>query len=310
MKKLFSVVSSVLAIGLSLSGCGTTGMSDSNTSADKSTSIISERNNTLPSNDFDVPADAGTGGNNQNINSSTIVKEENLRKVIVTASLEIETKEFERAVDFITKYASLDGAYIQESEVSGGDNLSGEYRENRIGHFVLRIPTTKIDTFMDKVDEIGLVVSENKSGQDITSNYYDTEARLKSQLIQEERILNLLKKSEKLTDILELEKYLADLRYKIENLTGTLKMYDNLVELSTITVNIREVQVIKEIKEKPIRYIDKIAETFKGSVGNLFKALKVVGLVIVALIPFITLLGLPTVIIIAVSRFIKKVKKS
>jgi hypothetical protein len=231
------------------------------------------------------------------------------RKVIKTVRKEVETKEFDKAVNLITERTLKDKGYIQSSNTSGGRLLNGDYVGNRYGEFVVRIPVDKLNTFLKDVENIGVVISSSENGEDITSQYFDTEARVKTLKIEEERLLAILQKSEKLTDVIELEKRLSEVRTEIENLTGTLKRYDNLVALATVTINLREVQEVTELKTKPVGFGEKIVTSFKDSVASLYEILKGLVLVIVSVIPFAALaavIAMPIVVI--AKKHEKKIK--
>lgn len=228
---------------------------------------------------------------------------EGVRKIIQSANLIMETKEFDKTVNFITDSVTKENGYIQTSEITGGKSPEGDYKGNRTAHFVVRIPKDKLKAFLASSEPYGTILNSKISGDDITSNYFDTEARLKTLEIQEERLLTLLKKSEKIEDIIELEKRLSEIRYQIENLTGTLKKWDNLIELATVDISIREVQELKALKDKPQGYGDKIVNTFKDSVSLLYSMLKNLLLALIAIIPY-ALLG--ALIYLLLRKFIKK----
>ncbi|WP_163192800.1 DUF4349 domain-containing protein [Clostridium thermarum] len=232
------------------------------------------------------------------------------RKVIRTVRKEIETKEFDKAVNFINERTIRDKGYIQSSNTSGGRLLNGNYVGDRYGEFVIRIPVDKLNTFLKDVETIGVVISSSENGEDITAQYFDTEARVKTLKIEEERLLTILEKSEKLTDIIELEKRLSEVRTDIENLTGTLKKYDNLVALATVTITLREVQEVTELKTKPVSFGEKIVTSFKDSVNSLYEILKGLVLVIVSVIPFAALAAVVAVpIVILAKKHEKKAKE-
>ena len=95
---------------------------------------------------------------------------------------------------------------------------------------------------MSGAGELGNVLSLNRRQEEITEAYYDTEARLTALKTQEERLLAIMEKAETLDDIIRLEDALSDVRYQIESLSGTMRRYDNLVEMATVEVSLREVE--------------------------------------------------------------------
>ena len=78
--------------------------------------------------------------------------------------------------------------------------------------------------------------------ENVTSQYYDTQARLTAYQTQEARLLEMMEKAETVEDIITIEEKLTDLRYRIESLQSTLKNWDRQVSYSTISLDVEEVQ--------------------------------------------------------------------
>lgn len=208
------------------------------------------------------------------------------RKVIKSGQIDLETKEFDKTVNTIISKTNFIGGYVESSDVSGrGINEEGELL-NRRARFSLRIPEKKFEGFMTDINTLGSVTNSITGGDDITSQYFDTEAHLKSLSIQEERLLEILKKAEKVEDIIELEKELARIRYEIESLTGTLKKWDNLVSYSTLEVSVYEVHEVTEVREKSRTLSNRMGDGFKDSVGVVIDMIKGLLVFIASLIPF------------------------
>jgi uncharacterized protein DUF4349 len=214
-------------------------------------------------------------------------------KVIVYKTIDLETLKFDEVKNKILERVEIYGGYIQNSQITGRGVNEKEYYSHRRANLVLRIPKDKLKNFENDVNQLDCsITNTNLSTEDVTMQYFDNEAHLKSLKIQEERLLELLKKSGELKDILEVERELQDVRYQIERLTGTLRKLDNLVDYSTITINIYEVQEIREVPEKPVTLGEKIANAFKVSIKYLEKFFKGILIVIAAVLPFVIVFGL------------------
>jgi hypothetical protein len=142
------------------------------------------------------------------------------------------------------------------------------------------------EAFKSSVNTLGHVVSSGENGEDITTQYFDTQAHLKALQIQEERLLELLKKTGELKDILELEKELANVRYQIENYTSSLQKMDNLVDYTTCNITITEVKALTKIKAEPTSFWEKLGDVFIGSLNALLSLCKFALLAATAILPF------------------------
>ncbi len=184
-------------------------------------------------------------------------------KVIQTADINLETLEFEKAIEAIEKKVmELDG-YIQNSNVSGTP-INYEY-ESRNAHFVLRIPKENYDIILNDLSKVATVVNKSERAENVTLRYYDSKARIDNLKIEETTLKELLKKADNMQDIIIIQERLSELRYEIESLQTDLKNLDHLVDYSTIYVYLTEVEKIKEMEKAPKTLGEKIKREFNRS---------------------------------------------
>lgn len=159
------------------------------------------------------------------------------RKLIRNAELGVETKSFD---DFHTavlqKTAVLQG-YVESSE-------TGAFGTLRYEHLVLRIPADSLDVFLTNVAELGTVTSQETSVQDVTDRYIDVKSRLAALETEQETLLALMKKADKLTDILEIQDRLTEVRGTLESYKAQLQSLDSQIDYSTVTMTVNEVERI------------------------------------------------------------------
>ncbi len=227
------------------------------------------------------------------------------QKIIFSGQVNLQTLNFEKTKTDLYQYITSIGGFTQNSSVQGGGI---GYSGLKSAEYVFRIPKAKYNQSLIDLRKFGTVVLEQSSGEDVTEQYFDTEARLKSLKIQQERLQELLKKAVKMEDILKIEKELQVTLYEIENYTGTLRKWDSLVEYSTLSVNISEVEQIKPItpKEKD-GFFQRIAFSFKNSLVGMGEFLQDLVVALAAALPVIIPLGLIGYLIYRVMR--KKIRK-
>jgi len=212
------------------------------------------------------------------------------RKIVKSSMISMESVSFDKAVNALTDKIKLAGGYIENSTISGIGSNEKDYAAMRNARFTLRIPKQNFDLFLTDVGTMGNIINKSNLGEDITSKYFDTEAHLKTLKIKEDRLLELLKKSGDLKDIILLETELSNVRYEIETLTGSLKKWDNMLDYSTLTVDIMEVKEVRNLKEKPVTLLEKIKDGFLSSGNLLIKMVKGLIVILAALIPFLPLI--------------------
>jgi hypothetical protein len=188
------------------------------------------------------------------------------RKIIKTADLSFETKEFDKCIIELEKLALEFEGVVQNSEISSaGKMIKQDINEFKNATYTLRIPSKKLDLFLNKVGNIATLTNKKVSGNDITGEYIDTESRLKSLKIEQERLLAIKQNASSLSEILELEKRLTEVRTNIEQLTGSLQKMDALVELATVNVSVWEVTKIQSTTPKD--FLGKMGAVFTASIG-------------------------------------------
>lgn len=163
------------------------------------------------------------------------------RKIIYTSWYEISTQEYDASLKKLNELCDALGAYFESAE-SYGD---GTYA-NRSASYTIRIPSEKYQEFIRSTGTLGTVTASGENNRDVTEQYFDTQARLESAQLREERLLDILAKADSLDDVLLLERELSDVRYEIESYTGELKKFDSLVNYSTATLHLSEVKKVVE----------------------------------------------------------------
>lgn len=164
------------------------------------------------------------------------------RKVIKTANLNLQTLEFDAFAAALDQKIAEAGAYLQYADVSGTDYYGGRKSAN----YTIRVPEANLDLFLAGVEGIATVTNKTLGEEDVTLNYVDTEARIKTLEIEQERLLALLEKAEDLDSIIMLEQRLSEVRYSIESYQSKLRTYDDKITYSTVRIYVYEVTRVQE----------------------------------------------------------------
>ena len=120
-------------------------------------------------------------------------------KIIYTASVSIETTEFDKAVAALESQVQKIGGFVESSNVTGDTQYNSDGTTsivNRWAYYTVRIPCEQFEAFLHETEGFGNVISTSRDAQNVTSAYTDYEARLSSLNTQEERLLDMLSKSE------------------------------------------------------------------------------------------------------------------
>jgi hypothetical protein len=159
------------------------------------------------------------------------------RRIIRTAELSVETDAPEAAVSKLTALADARGGFVVSSETSRYKDSDGA--ETVTTTIVFRVPVAAFDDALATVRGLGSRVSSEKvTGQDVTEEYVDLEARIRAQRAVEEQYMSILKEAKTIPDILAVQQKLGEVRTEIERAEGRRRFLESQTSLSTITVHV------------------------------------------------------------------------
>ena len=207
------------------------------------------------------------------------------RKVIYDAEIALIVKEFSAIEIEIPKLVKQFGGYLADASVN---RTQGEQRS---GRWQARIPVNQFDSFLDSVSILGIPENRRQTAQDVTEEFVDLEARIANKKRLEERIVELLKdSSDKIKDVIEVERELARVRGEIEQMEGRLRYLTNRTELTTVTISAREVR--EYVPPEALKFVGRVAQAW----GNSLLSLKVLGenvaVTLVYTFPWLLVLGI------------------
>ena len=187
---------------------------------------------TAPSYAAGVPApapgkDTAGSGSNQSYSGAYDITQ---RDVIYNASINITVNTVTDAVNQVQSIAKTAGGTV-ESMYSGGG------QDQQQANITIRVPQAQFFAVMEQLQGLGTVQNQNVSSQDVTQQFIDLQARLKTSQAEEQSLLSLLGKAETISDIITIQTQLTQVRAEIESLQGQVNYMQNQVDMSTITVS-------------------------------------------------------------------------
>lgn len=154
------------------------------------------------------------------------------RKLIKTGKIEFETGDIAETRKVIFTSLEQHEGYVSSDE----ENAYGGRRRNTI---VVRVPADHFDLLLQEVTA-GVTKFDRKviETKDVTEEFLDIEARLKTKKELEKRYLELLNRANSVSEILEVEKEVGILRSEIESTEGRLRYLQSRVSFSTLSISI------------------------------------------------------------------------
>ena len=187
-------------------------------------------------------ADKDEGAAQQNAPSAGDIA---VDKIIYSAGVTVETTDFDDTLKKLDALVAQYGGFVESSSISGNNyyHSSHGYASSRSADYRIRIPSRDFAAVMNSLSTLGNVPYSNTYTENITSQYYDVQARLNAARTQEQTLLEMMAKADKVSDMLEIQDQLSDVRYRIESLESKLTNWDRQVSYSTISLSVQEVQI-------------------------------------------------------------------
>lgn len=168
-----------------------------------------------------------------------------MRKVIQNAEMTIETDKPEEGQQKIGVIAEKHGGFVVISESKHNEAASQNVASTEV-NVVVRVPAQKFQATIDEIRAVGgRILHEKSSGQDVTEEYIDLEARIRTKKALEAQFLDIMKQAHRISDAMEVQTQLAEVRTEIERLEGRRRFLENQSALSTINITLHTpIQVV------------------------------------------------------------------
>ncbi|MEX0832812.1 MAG: DUF4349 domain-containing protein [Actinomycetota bacterium] len=156
------------------------------------------------------------------------------QKIIKTAdlSLVVENNTFHEAFDKASLVAQKYNGFVVSSSSEGIKADSGS--------LLIRIPSDSFDLALGDLRDLGDVERQTIGGQDVTDQFVDLRARLKTWEAQEAVLIRLMGRARNVSQTMQIQRELQDVRFRIEEIKGQLRLLNDQASLATIAVSVRE----------------------------------------------------------------------
>lgn len=278
MKRGLAMLAALLLLLGLMSGCGgsdTSAATASDMAATEETADNGSYGGNMTAQMPESPAEDGSG-------------EDRLRnaKMIYTADLSVETTAFDDAAASLRQMVEDLGGYFESASVY---NHGGNYRS---ASYTIRVPAENFRNLLEQVGELCHVVRQEEGSDNISEQYYDVESRLVTQQTKLERLQTLLSQAETMEDIITIESAISETELAIEQLTGTLRQYDSLVDYSTVTISLEEVYKLSNAEEPPTTFASRLGRAFAAGWNGFVDFLEAIVMILAyAWVPVLVLLA-------------------
>jgi Domain of unknown function (DUF4349) len=162
-------------------------------------------------------------------------------RIVQTASLALSVPrdEFEATIQRARTIATGSGGFVVSSSASQGE----EQRLVR-GSLVMRVPERSYAHVLEQLSDLGTVEAREEAGQDVSQELVDVQARIRHLEAVEARLLGFLEEADTVAAALTVQTELSRVQLELERARGRLAYLDDQVALATISLEVREHQVV------------------------------------------------------------------
>lgn len=256
-------------------------------------------------NESSVVADKRSGGENQPNNAPaaqlllnqaeqtqtvpTVVE----RKIIRNAELTLEANAPEEAQRKIAQISESKGGFVVESTQSSSD---AKAMPRDTVTMTVRVPAAKFDEALSEIRQAAnRVIVENIKGQDVTEEFIDIEARLKTQKALEAQFLEIMKQANSVENALKVQTEIARVRGEIEKIEGRKRFLESQASLSTIKATLRTPAAFSANSSG---FFYQLRQAFGRGFDAALSFILIFVTALIALLPFLLLIVLPIYLVI------------
>lgn len=191
--------------------------------------------------------------------------------VILTAGLDLRVDSVDDTLPKVRSTASAHGAEITELYVQGGEDpqilgeVDSSYVSPASASVTLRVPSGELNALTEDLSELGDVQSQSASAQDVTEQHIDLEARLKNLKAEEARLRSFFERTDKVTELLQVESELSRVRGEIEAMQAQIDYLERQVARATLVLTISEPGPVVRPDSGSWGFVDAITRGIQGA---------------------------------------------
>lgn len=304
MKKMKKTLSLLLCLLLTLSLCACGSVDSAGKYARESSAYTEDAYFDAPeaeSADWDESEPGGLAAKGSENGAS--VPGINPEKIIYSASATLETMSFDETLTNLNALIAQYGGFIESSSVSGNEYRSSS-RSGRSASFRIRIPSERFQALMGSLSTLGNVPYTSTSSENVSARYYDVETRVAALKAQEQRLLEMMERAESISDLIEIEDRLGEVRYQIESYQTKLNGWDRQVAYSTVDLKVSE--VVEYTPEPDPGFGQQLADAARRGWSGMVSFLRGLLIILLESLPVLIVLGAIVALVVVLVRKGKK----
>jgi chromosome segregation ATPase len=216
------------------------------------------------------------------------------RKLVYNLDYTLLVPDPNKAVNEIMLQTNKFSGYLLESRLSSNQGESSDAR------LVVKIPHDKMEQMASYLESLGTINHQTMYTDDVTTEYYDTEARLKVLQKEEERMLSFMDdEAASIQDLLAIEREIAQVREKRESLQARMNVLKNQVHYAQYNIHLQT--SVNELTT-PQGTVSKAKNALVNSLNSMLQLFNWSVIALFAILPYLILLVLAYLLFLAIKK--------
>jgi len=156
------------------------------------------------------------------------------RKMVWRATLKVEVKDLNRAVEQAANLVKAQGGFVE---------AKSDYKDESVD-MTLRVPADAFGKAVGELGRLGSVQSQRVHGEDVTEHYVDLKERLKNKQLLRNRLQALLDKATTVSDILAIESELNRVQSDLDAMEAKMQQLSGRINFSVINLTFAREQIL------------------------------------------------------------------
>jgi hypothetical protein len=207
------------------------------------------------------------------------------RKIIYTGGIDLLVGDLSGTASKLDELVKEFHGLVAHSQINSdpGSPRSGTWR--------VRIPIDRFTDFVNQIAKLGEAIKNKTDSEDITDKFFDFQVRIENKKVQVERLQKIIKEQTgKISELLEAERELGRVTTELEELKGTVKLWENQTALATVDITVHE--RTQYVAPKPPSFAGNISNTFRSSLDGLIVFVETLVLILVAVTPWLPVIAI------------------
>jgi hypothetical protein len=230
------------------------------------------------------------------------------KKIIKTAKISLKVYDFDYAMQQLKSITEQAGGYVENSNsyIKYSDPEKNVHLKS--GSIMLKIPSEVYNSIVTSAIGLGTVTDNNEYIEDVTSDYVDTGSLLKAKKLEEQRLLAIMEKAEKVEDLILLEQRLNAVRSELGVYEGRINNWDRLVKFSTVIITIDQEKQLYGVESVPNTLSGRVKKSFIFSIDTIKNTSADIVVGLAKILPIAIVLSVIGALVVLILKFFKRRK--